>query len=206
MARAGLMKTGILLSGGLDSIALCYWKRPEVAFTIDYGQLAAAGEIEAAKVVSRKLKIRHEIIRADCSSVGVGQLCSKVGRTRLAVKPPTPEWWPFRNQLLITLAATKAVTIGIRKLLIGSVATDRVHLDGTPQFVECMRDLLGLQEGRLSLLAPAINISSVELIRRSGIPLAILGWAHSCHTGNYACGVCRGCIKNQQVWEEIDHK
>ena len=31
----------LLLSGGMDSIALAFWKRPEIAITIDYGQRAA---------------------------------------------------------------------------------------------------------------------------------------------------------------------
>ncbi len=33
-----MSKTAILLSGGMDSIALAYWKRPELAITINYGQ------------------------------------------------------------------------------------------------------------------------------------------------------------------------
>ena len=30
-------KKAILLSGGMDSIALAYWLRPEVASRLDYG-------------------------------------------------------------------------------------------------------------------------------------------------------------------------
>jgi 7-cyano-7-deazaguanine synthase len=42
------MDTGLLLSGGMDSVALAYWLRPDVAFTIDYGQLSAEGELRSA--------------------------------------------------------------------------------------------------------------------------------------------------------------
>ena len=38
------MNTALLLSGGMDSIALAYWKRPDIALTIDYGQAAADAE------------------------------------------------------------------------------------------------------------------------------------------------------------------
>ena len=31
------MTTGLLLSGGIDSSALAFWKRPQVCFTVDYG-------------------------------------------------------------------------------------------------------------------------------------------------------------------------
>lgn len=40
------MKTGLLLSGGMDSLTLAWWKRPDIAFTLNYGQLAAQAEIE----------------------------------------------------------------------------------------------------------------------------------------------------------------
>jgi 7-cyano-7-deazaguanine synthase len=197
------MKTAILLSGGLDSFALCYWTRPDIAFTINYGQRAADAEIEAAKVLTKKLSIRHEIIRAECSQIGFGQLSFVSRRSKLAVRPPTPEWWPFRNQLLITVGAAKAVTMGIKQLLIGSVNTDSRHLDGTPRFVKLMSAVLLLQEGSIRLLAPAIRLSSSNLIQKSGIPVELLGWAHSCHRGNYSCGICSGCVKNQQVWNEV---
>ena len=37
------LKTGLLLSGGMDSIAIAWWKRPQWAITFDYGQTAAEG-------------------------------------------------------------------------------------------------------------------------------------------------------------------
>ena len=42
------MKTALLLSGGMDSIAIAWWKRPDIALTLDYGQQAANAEIKAA--------------------------------------------------------------------------------------------------------------------------------------------------------------
>jgi 7-cyano-7-deazaguanine synthase len=38
----------VLLSGGMDSIALACWQRPEFAITVDYGQRAAATEVAVA--------------------------------------------------------------------------------------------------------------------------------------------------------------
>lgn len=58
--RVGMLrnKKAILLSGGMDSIALAYWLRPEVAITLDYGQKAAEAEIAAAARVAQLLRIR----------------------------------------------------------------------------------------------------------------------------------------------------
>ncbi|WP_440506100.1 7-cyano-7-deazaguanine synthase [Serratia nevei] len=64
------MKTALLLSGGMDSIAIAWWKRPDIALTLDYGQYAAEAEIRAASVTCKSLGIDHHIIRIDCRSLG----------------------------------------------------------------------------------------------------------------------------------------
>jgi len=62
-----------------------------------------------------------------------------------------------------------------------------------------------LQEGRIRVEAPAIHGSTVDLIRKSEIPYSLLAWAHSCHTGNIACGRCRGCNKHRNVVAELGY-
>lgn len=189
------MKSAILLSGGMDSAALAAWKMPPVAITIDYGQKSAVGEIRASIEIAKTLSIQHHIISVDCSSLGSGDLA---GSPTVAVAP-CREWWPFRNQLLITLAAMKVISLDVDLLLFGSVLGDSQHVDGSAHFFDSMNKTLSMQEGGLQVAAPASHLSTVELIRRSGISRAILGWCHSCHTNQYACGRCRGCHKYNSV-------
>lgn len=179
----------------MDSIALAYWKRPEIAFTVDYGQTPAAAEIAAAGQISGELGIEHHIIRADCSRLGSGDMASAAP---LAIAP-VPEWWPYRNQLLITLAGMRAVALGVTEMLLGSVASDGLHADGRSDFFDAMDKLMGVQEGSIAIRAPALEMTTVELVQASGIPRSLLAWAHSCHTGNLACGACRGCVKHYEV-------
>ncbi len=193
------MKSALLLSGGMDSVALAYWRRPSVAITVDYGQVPVAGEIRASRAVAEILGIPHQILHVDCSSLGSGDL---IGRPALSLAP-MPEWWPFRNQLLLTLAAMSLVAAGVEQLWIGTVISDSAHADGTPAFLEGMNHLLELQEGGIQVVAPAIGMTSVELIRRSGIPREILAYAHSCHTNAFACGQCRGCCKHYETLEAL---
>jgi len=185
----------LLLSGGMDSIALAFWKRPEIAFTVDYGQAAASAEVAAATQVCDELGIAHQVIRADCSSLGSGDMA---GKDPLALAP-VPEWWPFRNQLLITLAGMRAASLGVRTILVGSVASDGAHADGRPDFYEAVDRLMRLQEGSIGVDAPALGMTTVELVRLSGVPKELLAWAHSCHLGPLACGGCRGCVKHYEV-------
>lgn len=190
-----MSKTAILLSGGMDSIALAYWKRPELAITINYGQKPFLAELNASKEVVHALGIEHIVVDIDCSSLGSG-IMSEKGVLAMA---PTLEWWPFRNQLLVTLAAMKAIRLGINEIMLGTVRTDSIHKDGSKSFYEAIDSLMTLQEGSVHITAPAIDMTTEELIRISMVPESLLLWAHSCHISNNPCGTCPGCIKYREV-------
>jgi 7-cyano-7-deazaguanine synthase len=116
---------------------------------------------------------------------------------------PVLEWWPFRNQMLVTLAAMRCVALGTRRLLIGTLRTDDRHADGRLEFVTSLNALLLQQEGEMTLEAPAIGLTAVELIRKSGVPMEVLAWAHSCHVSEFACGLCRGCRKHYETLRDL---
>lgn len=196
------MSTGILLSGGIDSTSLAFWKRPEFALTVDYGQASAEGEIRASLQIAKLLQIRHETLSVDCHSLGSGDLAS-APPNQFA---PVPEWWPYRNQLLITITAMRAIAIGIDRLILGSVKQDGIHVDGRAEFYRSIDGLVSMQEGKLRIEVPAISLTSMELVREAKIDLAILAWTHSCHVSNYACGNCRGCFKRQLVLRELGYE
>lgn len=193
------MKTALLLSGGMDSTAIAAWRRPDIAITIDYGQRPAPGEIRAASAVAAALEIEHHVISCDLSALGSGDLAGSVALSIATV----PEWWPYRNQLLVTLAAMRCVSLGVETLMIGALRTDGAHADGRPDFVAALDQTLRLQEGGLRLEAPAIEMTATELVRASGVPEEFLAWSHSCHVSEYACGVCRGCRKHYETMQEL---
>lgn len=195
------MKSALLLSGGMDSISLAWWKRPDVAITLNYGQRAATKEVAVAAHVCGELGIEHHVLSVDCSSLGSGDMAGKAADA-LA---PASDWWPYRNQLLITMAAMKAVSLGVQVLYIGTVKSDEGHLDGTPEFVNRISALLEYQEGGLSVEAPAVEFSTAELVRHAGVPASLLAWSHSCHKADMACGQCRGCNKYVQTYHELGY-
>ena len=88
----------------MDSIALAWWKRPEVAITIDYGQLPARAEVAAATAVARRLGMEHHVVSIDCRSLGSGDMAGRSASDHA----PASDWWPYRNQMLATFAAMKA--------------------------------------------------------------------------------------------------
>jgi len=191
----------LLLSGGMDSLSIAWWQRPAFAITIDYGQLPAAAEIEAASAICQELKIEHSIVRVDCRSLGSGDMAGE----EASMHAPASDWWPYRNQLLITLAGMRALAKGADKLLLGTVASDASHRDGSLEFVQSMNQLMGMQEGALNVEAPAIHLSTSELVRTAQVPMSLLAWAHSCHRSDVPCGACRGCYKYFDTFRELDH-
>lgn len=190
--------TALLLSGGVDSAALAYAQQPDLAITVDYGQVTADAEIHAAQQICTERDLSHTVIRADCSDLGTGSMAEH----EQIEAASTPDWWPFRNQLIITLAAMHAVKHDIDQLIVGTVESDREHADGRPAFIEKMDDIVSFQEGSITIVTPAIDQTSTELVETSGAPLSLLAWTHSCHTSNNACGECRGCTKRSEVMQE----
>ena len=180
-------------------MSLAWWLRPRYAITVDYGQLPAAAEIAVSAEICRRLSIEHLTIRVDCRQLGSGDMAGEAPNTHA----PASDWWPYRNQMLVTFAAMRAIALGVTKLLLGAVKSDEVHRDGSLAFIQAASSLLSMQEGGMILEAPAIHLTTPELIRAAQMPPEILAFAHSCHKAEVACGQCRGCNKYFEVLSEF---
>jgi 7-cyano-7-deazaguanine synthase len=188
----------LLLSGGLDSAALAAWLRPDICVTIDYGQRAAPGEVAAAEALARELGLRQRTVRVDLAPFGSGLMAA----VPAAAGAAAPEFWPYRNQMLATLAGMLLLPAGLSSIIIGTVSTD-LHADGRPKFLRRLDRLMRAQEGEVAVVAPAARMSSVALLRRSKFPRRLVGLTFSCHVHEYACGQCGGCEKHRDVVEQV---
>jgi 7-cyano-7-deazaguanine synthase len=189
----------LLFSGGIDSTALAAWVRPDVLVTIDYGQRVAVAERRASTEIARRLGLRHELVTVDTAGLGAGHLAGREPSALAAA----PEWWPYRNQLLVTLAAMRLVEEGLAEVLIGTVLGDEVHADGRPAFLDALDRLMSQQEGGVRVSAPARDMRSEDLVRRAPGMSDLLPWTFSCHVGEFPCGQCRGCTKHKLILEAI---
>ena len=190
----------MLLSGGLDSAAVAAIEGPTRALFIDYGQVPAEAEWAAAQAVARHLSLDVERLCVDVSSVGSGLLAD----TPQMPGAPTPEWFPFRNQFLVTIAAACAAKHGLGAVLLGVVAGDGDrHSDGTAQFVSTLDMLVRNQEGHVRVLAPQITTPARQLLVRSNLPQEVLSQTHSCHASNDSCGECPGCRRRDEIMTRV---
>ena len=123
------------MGGGLDSSALAWALRPAAGLVIDYGQAPARGEARAAVAVGREVGIEVHTLKVDLSAVGSGLLATGAHGLAAAQRGesdsdgPSLEWWPYRNQLLVTTAAAWAYGRGFSEILTGTVRRTR---PGTP--------------------------------------------------------------------------
>jgi len=193
------MKKAVLLSGGVDSICLTYGIKPEIAYTIDYGQIVANREIYVSNYICELLNIEHKVITVDCKHLGSGSLAD----SKTSDVSPSKEWWPFRNQLLVTLAAMQSIKDSVNEIYLASVKSDNFHKDGTKDFYTLINNLLSYQEGYIRVICPTLDNYSHELIEKYNVPKKFITMAHSCHISNLACGKCSGCIKQLKVRYEL---
>lgn len=189
----------LLFSGGVESTALAYWRRPDLLLTIDYGQRPAAGELRAASHLAQRLELPHEVVTANVGALGAGDM---VGRG-MAAHSKVSEAWPFRNQFLVTVAAMACADRDVKEIAIGTVISDRVHPDGNPEFVSAIDALIRCELPDTRVTAPAINMTTVELVRKSGLPHSLLRWTFSCHRETVGCGRCRGCTKTLETFATL---
>lgn len=190
----------LLLSGGLDSTALAALFRPALCLAVDYGQRSASGELRAAAAICQALSLTLKTLTLDLGGLGGGLL-----KNEDAIPgAPSPEWWPYRNQILVTAAASVALQAGLPRVLAGTVAGDGArHIDGRPDFYQALDRLISMQEGGIRVHAPAVGEISADLVRRSGLSEDVLGWTISCHRASFPCGDCPGCWKRSQVLSDL---
>ncbi|WP_200904249.1 7-cyano-7-deazaguanine synthase [Vibrio sp. VPAP30] len=194
-----MLNSVLLLSGGLDSIAIAAWKRPRYGLTINYGQITAQAEINASSQVASELGIEHVVLDVGLSSLGSGAMAEDHSES----VSNNAEFWPFRNQMLITIASMFATKKGCDEVLIGTVSTDSRHRDGTGHFLDSIDELIAYQEGGIRVSAPAKCLTTAELVQISKVSMETLSWGHSCHTGNLACGHCPGCLQHSEVMAKL---
>lgn len=188
----------LLFSGGLDSTALAAIYRPKLLLYVDYGQRPADLERRSSLRLAGLLGLKLLEVGLGINSFGSGLLHEEGGDQPSA--SPSPEWWPYRNQFLVTAAAATALQQELRTVLVGSVAPDgERHRDGTAEFYQRLDALVSYQEGAVRVVAPGIRSTTEELLESSGLDEQVLGWTASCHRSNLPCGHCPGCWKRQRI-------
>ncbi len=207
------MKAVLVYSGGLDSTTLLYEYRDRIALAVsfDYGSKHNARELACAAEHCRALGIRHLVIPLE--------FMAKYFRSDLLIGGgEIPEGSydednmhatvvPFRNGIMLAVAAGLAESYGLDTLLIANHAGDHaIYPDCRPAFVEAFDAAVraGTYEG-IRVVSPYCNITKRDIALRGhalGIDYAKT-W--SCYKGGERhCGKCGTCVERKEALEGFD--
>ena len=198
----------IIVSGGMDSTTLLYDRRDEIALAIsfDYGSNHNAGEIPYAEMHCKRLGIEHITIPLDFmhkyfrSSLLEG--ADAIPEGHYADENMKSTVVPFRNGIMLAVAAGVAESRNLTKLLIANHGGDHtIYPDCRPEFISAMDSATnaGTYVG-VRVVAPYTNITKGDIARigkKLGIDYAET-W--SCYKGGEKhCGKCGTCVERKEA-------
>ena len=194
------MKSIILLSGGLDSLACLAMTREkyncELAITFDYGQKALDKEIDASKKICEFYNVEHKIIKLD--------FLKEITKTALVSDKEVPQdydmkavWVPNRNGLFLNIAGSFADSYGYNYIIIRANEEEgQTFPDNTLEFakrVEAEFEYSTLIQPKI--LIPLIDMDKEEIVKKVIELNAPLENVHSCYLGGEKnCGKCESCL------------
>ena len=198
----------IIVSGGMDSTTLLYDRRDEIALAIsfDYGSNHNAREIAYAEMHCKRLGIEHITIPLDFmhkyfrSSLLEG--ADAIPEGHYADENMKSTVVPFRNGIMLAVAAGVAESRNLTKLLIANHGGDHtIYPDCRPEFISAMDSATnaGTYVG-VRVVAPYTNITKGDIARigkKLGIDYAET-W--SCYKGGVKhCGKCGTCVERKEA-------
>jgi 7-cyano-7-deazaguanine synthase len=210
----------VLFSGGIDSTTVLYWALRRFsavsALTFDYGQRHRV-EVRSARALLRKLGLEQTVLKVDLRRVGGSALTDlsipvpNSGRGRGAVEGPPATYVPFRNGILLAMAAAWAEARGVRNLACGFHVLDSPEYPDTRrEFVRAMERAINLGTAaafgrpKIRILAPFIGARKADIIR-AGLALgADYSYSVSCYAGGeWPCGRCSSCRLRCEAWKNV---
>lgn len=203
----------ILYSGGMDSsVALYqYANRIKLAVSFNYGSKHNVREIEYAAKNCKELSIDHRIVDLDLNKMGfVSDLLQSGGAIpdgHYEDESMKKTVVPFRNGIMLSIAAGIAESMNCDKLLISNHAGDHaIYPDCRPDFIDSMNDAIHLGTyNEVEILAPYTNLSKREIAligKEIGVHFEN---TYSCYNGQEIhCGTCGTCTERKEALEGFD--
>lgn len=209
------MRAVCLLSGGPDSATVAAVAKHEgyelFCISFNYGQIAIK-EIESAKKIAKALGAKeHRVVDIsflrELYGPGVTALIDE--RMRMPEKFEQSVIVPFRNGILLAIAAGYAVAVRAGVIFYGAQGDDaRFYPDCRQEFVSAIsRAISSGTESELAVKNPLEGKTKAEVIKLAvelGVPLE-LTW--SCYLNREVhCGRCESCRSRRRAFEKAGIK
>ena len=208
----------VVLSGGQDSTTCLYWAKERFdkvhAVTFQYGQRHKR-EIDAAfKVGSMASVASHAFIDVPNVLESISPLTSGAALETYSDYDSMDKiigdrveltFVPMRNALFLTIAANRAIALGLRTLVTGVCQQDNANYpDCRSGFIavqeETINEALGITDFKIH--TPLMNLSKAESIKLAQeLPgcMDAMAYSHTCYAGEFPpCGKCHACVLRRE--------
>ncbi len=207
------MNAVLIYSGGMDSTTLLYKYKKEIslAVTFTYGARQDKAQTECAVKNCKALGIKHLIIPLDFigkyfdSSILEGG--ADIPHQDYDAENMKSTVVPFRNGIMLSVAAGLAENYGLDTVLIANHAGDHaIYPDCRPGFIEAMDGAISNGTyNNIRLLSPFCNMTKREIAlegKQIGVPFQD---TYSCYEGRPThCGTCATCRERKEALEGFD--
>lgn len=188
-----------------DGIRVCR------AITFDYGQRAAAKEIQKANLIARHYGVLHSVIPLPWFR----ELWSGGALLTESEPLPTPSlsdladrdasresakkvWVPNRNGVFLEIAAGMAESRGADYVIVGFNHEEAATFpDNSVEYMRALGEALTFStQNHVKILSPTAEMRKHDIVHaalEAGFPLSLV-W--SCYEGHeFMCGVCESCMR-----------
>ena len=206
------MKNALLvLSGGMDSTTLLYERKNEIALAVsfDYGSNHNGREIPFAKFHCEKLGIEHLTIPLkfmhDYFKSSLLSGADAIPEGNYANENMKSTVVPFRNGIMLSVAAGLAESRGLTKVMMANHFGDHdIYPDCRKEFVDAMSQAIAAGTyANITIDAPYTLISKADIARKGKVLGLDYGQTWSCYKGGKAhCGKCATCLERKAALAE----
>lgn len=198
----------LVLSGGMDSVTMLHEYKDEIALavTFSYGSNHNKREAECARENCRRLGI-------EWLEIPLGFMGQYFKSSLLSGADAIPEGEyaednisstivPFRNGIMLAVAAGLAESRGLKRIMIANHGGDHaIYPDCRPEFIAGMAEAVkrGTVEG-IELFAPYTDITKKEIAKRGAAIGVDYSITYSCYKGGEKhCGKCATCLERREA-------
>jgi 7-cyano-7-deazaguanine synthase len=183
-----------------------------LAISFNYGSKHNDREIAMAALNCKQLGIEHRIVKLDLDQLGfvssLLQSGEEVPEGHYESENMKSTVVPFRNGIMLSIAAGLAESLGCDKVMISNHGGDHaIYPDCREEFIDVMNKAIGFGTyNNTQILAPYTHFSKREI--------AIIGKAlhvpfehtYSCYKGGELhCGKCGTCTERKEALEGFDN-
>ena len=201
----------VVCSGGVDSVTAIYWAKTRYerveAVTFDYGANHNKRERACLMAVCAKENVKVTVIKLPLGKYFKSSLLSgadKIPEGHYAADNMKSTVVPFRNGIMLSVAAGLAESNGLDTIILGNHAGDHtIYPDCRPEFIDGMTEAIKAGTWKhIKVVSPFCRKTKADIVKvgaKLGVPYEL---TYSCYKGGKRhCGKCGTCVERKEAFQ-----